>query len=88
MERREEMDEERNGDSGTREEEIREEIPIDLNILFSGHRRDLNRLFPDARFKKFLRDVRKNQREVEGFLKRLESDDSFPEKPGGAHEVS
>ena len=48
MERREEMDEERNGDSGTREEEIREEIPIDLNILFSGHRRDLNRLFPDG----------------------------------------
>ena len=82
------MDEDRKDDFGTQEEKIPEERPIDLNTLFSGERRDLNRLFPDSRFRRFLRDVRRNQRDVERFLKRLETDDSVPEESGGAHEMS
>lgn len=82
------MDEEWNGESGVGQEEIPEEMAIDLNTLFSEHRRDLNRLFPDPCFRRFLKDLRRSQRDVEGFLKRLESDGSVSEKSRGAHEVS
>lgn len=68
------MDEERNGDSGRTDENMADEMPIDLNMLFSEDRRDLNLLFPDPRFRRFLRDVRRNQRDVKRFLKRLEGD--------------
>jgi hypothetical protein len=64
------------------------EASIDLNAIYSGEERDLNRLFPDAMVRRFLRDVRKNQRDVERFLKRLEHDGSMPEKSGGGNEVS
>jgi len=74
MERTEEMDEARDRDLTEREEDVPDEMPIDLNMLFSGEKRDLNRLFPEARFRRFLRDVRRNKQGVERFLKRLESD--------------
>ena len=68
------MDEERNGDFGRTDENMADEMPIDLNMLFSEDRRDLNLLFPDPRFRRFLRDVKRNQRDVKRFLKRLEGD--------------
>lgn len=74
MERIEEMDEDRSYDFRRPEDKIPDEMPIDLNVLFSKDGRDLNRLFPDLRFRRFLRDMRRNQRDVERFLKKLESD--------------
>lgn len=68
------MDEQRNGEFGRTDENMADEMPIDLNMLFSEDRRDLNLLFPDPRFRRFLRDVKRNQRDVKRFLKRLEGD--------------
>ncbi len=64
------------------------EQPIDLNVLFSEDGRDLNRLFPDTHFKKLLRDVKRNQRGVDRFLKGLENEGDIVRKSGGADEVS
>jgi hypothetical protein len=88
VERSESMDEDRNDDLIAEEERTSEEMGVDLNSLFDEDWRDLNRLFPDPRFRRFLRDMRRNQRDVERLLKGLESDGSIPEKPGGVHEVS
>ena len=82
------MDEDRNEDLGAQEEKIPEEIPVDLNTLFSEERRDLNRLFPDSRLRRFLRGVRRNRRDVERFLERLEVNGEAAEKSGGPYEVS
>ena len=82
------MDEDKNEDVGAREGRIPEEMPIDLNTLFSEETRDLNRLFPDASFRRFLRDLRRSQRDVERFLERLEIDGPVSEKSGAAYEVS
>jgi hypothetical protein len=67
------MDRDGNFDVEGMNETIPEETTIDLNTLFCQEGRDLNRLFPDPPFKRFLRDVSKNQRDVERFLKRLEN---------------
>jgi hypothetical protein len=88
MDRKDEMDDERNHDSQTIDESASDEAPVDLNVLFTEEKRDLNRLFPDTRLRRFLKDVRKNQRDVERFLKRLEIDDDIPDNSGGSHEVS
>jgi hypothetical protein len=64
------------------------EQPIDLNVLFAEDGRDLNRLFPDTHFKRLLRDVKRNQRGVDRFLKGLENEDDIVRKSGGADEVS
>ena len=69
------MDEDGNMDSRILETEVPDEMPIDLNMLFSEEKRDLNRLFPDPRFRRFLRDMRRSQRDLERFLKRLESEE-------------
>jgi hypothetical protein len=88
-ERIEAMDDDRNHDSQELDEKIPdEEKPIDLNMLFSEEKKDLNRLFADPRVRRFLRDVQRNQRDVERFLKRLEIDSEVPERSGGGHEVS
>lgn len=44
----------------------------DLNSLFPGKGYDLNRLFPDEGSKRLLRDVKRNKRDIERFLKNLE----------------
>ncbi|MBW2059047.1 MAG: hypothetical protein JRH07_04625 [Deltaproteobacteria bacterium] len=73
---------------GMAEEEVREEEAIDLNTLFRDQGRDLNRLFPDPGSRRLLRDVRRNRRDVERFLKRLETDGPVTERSGGSNEVS
>ena len=45
---------------------------VDLNSLFPGKEYDLNRLFPDEESKRLLRDVKRNKRDIERFLKNLE----------------
>lgn len=70
------------------DEKDRNELSIDLNMLFAEEKRDLNRLFPDSRLKRFLQDVRRNQRDLERFLERLEVDGKAAEKSGGPYEVS
>ena len=60
----------------TQTEEIppQEERPkeVDLNSLFPGKEYDLNRLFPDEESKRLLRDVKRNKRDIDRFLKNLE----------------
>ncbi len=70
------------------DEKDRNELCIDLNMVFAEEKRDLNRLFSDSRLKRFLRDVRRNQRDLERFLERLEVDGEAAEKSGGPYEVS
>jgi hypothetical protein len=55
----------------------REEKPteVDLNNLFPGKPYDLNRLFPDDESKKLLRDLKRNKRDIERFLKSLEMEE-------------
>lgn len=63
----------------TQSEEIltQEERPkeVDLNNLFPGKEYDLNRLFPDEGSKKLLRDVKRNKRDIERFLKNLDMEE-------------
>ena len=54
------------------EETVKE---VDLNILFPGRGYDLNRLFPDGETKKLLRDVKRNKRDLERFVKNLEMEE-------------
>ena len=48
---------------------------IDLNEVFAGNGRDLNRIFPDITLKRFLKDIEQHKREVRMFLKSLEFED-------------
>ena len=48
---------------------------VDLNNLFPGKGYDLNRLFPDEGSKKLLRDVKRNKRDIERFLKNLDMEE-------------
>ena len=48
---------------------------VDLNDLFPGKGYDLNRLFPDEGSKKLLRDVKRNRRDIERFLKNLDMEE-------------
>ncbi len=48
---------------------------IDLNQVFVGNERDLNRLFPDFSLKRFLKEIEQRKREVRTFLKDLEIED-------------
>ena len=54
------------------EETVRE---VDLNALFPGRGYDLNRLFPDGETRKLLRDVKRNKRDLERFVKNLEMEE-------------
>jgi hypothetical protein len=68
------MREERDEHPIESDENISDEALIDLNGLYADSVRDLNRLFPDACVRRFLRDVKMNQRGVERFLEKLEKD--------------
>jgi hypothetical protein len=48
---------------------------IDLNRVFIGNGRDLNRLFPDPSIKRLLKEIEQHKREVRTFLKALEIED-------------
>ena len=52
------------------EEEKQREV--DLNVLFPGKEYDLNRLFPDQGTKKLLLELRRNQRDIQRFIKNLD----------------
>jgi len=45
---------------------------VDLNVLFPGKGYDLNRLFPDEGIKKLLYELRRNKRDIERFVKKLD----------------
>lgn len=51
------------------EEERKKEA--DLNTLFPGKNYDLNLLFPDEETRKLLRELKRNRREIERFIKSL-----------------
>jgi hypothetical protein len=48
---------------------------VDLNSLFPGKGFDLNKLFPDEESKRLLRDVKRNKRDIERFLKNLDMEE-------------
>jgi hypothetical protein len=54
---------------------ISEEGDIDLNQLFRGKGRDLNRLFPDLSLKRFLKEIEQHKKDVRTFLEGLETED-------------
>jgi hypothetical protein len=54
---------------------ISEEEDIDLNQLFRGKGRDLNRLFPDLSLKSFLKEIEQHKKDVRTFLEGLETED-------------
>jgi hypothetical protein len=54
---------------------ISEEGDIDLNQLFRGKGRDLNRLFPDLSLKSFLKEIEQHKKDVRTFLEGLETED-------------
>ncbi len=63
----------------TKPEEVltQEERPkeVDLNSLFPGKEYDLNKLFPDEGSKRLLRDVKRNRRDIQRFLKNLDMEE-------------
>jgi hypothetical protein len=52
-----------------------EERPVDLNLLYPGADCDLNRLFPDQGTKKLLQDLKRNKRDLERFIRTLETEE-------------
>ena len=57
------------------EEETETEVDkVDLNRVFQEAERDLNSMFPDGEMRKFLRQVNKNRRSNEYFLKGIKSE--------------
>jgi hypothetical protein len=55
------------------EEEKKKEV--DLNTLFPGKAYDLNHLFPDEGTRKLLYELKRNKREIEGFIKSLNAEE-------------
>jgi hypothetical protein len=66
-------------------EEVEQEIsesavdPVDLNRVFQEEERDLNSMFPDGEMRKFLRQVDKNRRSNQRFLKGMKRDKLWEE---------
>jgi hypothetical protein len=67
------MAEQRGG--GLKMDKVADNVDIDLNQVFVGNDRDLNRLFPDLSLKRFLKEMEQHKREVRMFLKALEIED-------------
>jgi hypothetical protein len=68
------MEEEESQTEGTLPQEERPK-EVDLNSLFPGKGFDLNKLFPDEESKRLLRDVKRNKRDIERFLKNLDMEE-------------
>lgn len=62
------MDEQQ-GENLEEEETETEAENVDLNRVFREAERDLNSMFPDGEMRKFLRQLKKNRRSNESFLK-------------------
>ncbi len=81
------MDRDWDDDSQRANESAQDEATVDLNAVFPEEEKDLNRLFPDSGLRRLLTELRKNKRDIERFLERLEIDSEVPEESGGNHEV-
>ena len=53
--------------------------PVDLNRVFNEKERDLNTMFPDREMRKFLKQVEKNRRGNQRFLKGMRRDKIWEE---------
>jgi len=53
--------------------------PVDLNRVFNEKERDLNSMFPDREMRKFLKQVEKNRRGNQRFLKGMRRDKIWEE---------
>ncbi|MGW8208134.1 MAG: hypothetical protein ACWGO2_03920 [Syntrophobacteria bacterium] len=53
--------------------------PVDLNRVFQEEGRDLNSMFPDGEMRKFLKQVDKNRRSNQRFLKGMKRDKLWEE---------
>ena len=52
---------------------------VDLNRVFNEGERDLNSMFPDGEMRKFLKQVDKNRRSNQRFLKGMKRDELWEE---------
>jgi hypothetical protein len=52
---------------------------VDLNRVFNEEERDLNSMFPDGEMRKFLKQVDKNRRSNQRFLKGMKKDKLWEE---------
>jgi hypothetical protein len=52
---------------------------VDLNRVFNEEERDLNSMFPDREMRKFLKQVDKNRRSNQRFLKGMKKDKLWEE---------
>ena len=52
---------------------------VDLNRVFNEEERDLNSMFPDREMRKFLKQVDKNRRSNQRFLKGMKRDKIWEE---------
>jgi hypothetical protein len=66
---------EKRGRGGLEMGKLDDKKDIDLNQVFIGNERDLNRLFPDPSLKRLLKEIEQHKREVRTFLKALEIED-------------
>ena len=62
-----------------REESKSATDPVDLNRVFQEEERDLNSMFPDGEMRKFLKQVDKNRRSNQRFLKGMKRDKLWQE---------
>jgi hypothetical protein len=53
--------------------------PVDLNRVFNEEERDLNSMFPDGEMRKFLKQVDRNRRSNQRFLKGMKRDKLWEE---------
>jgi hypothetical protein len=53
--------------------------PVDLNRVFNVEDRDLNSMFPDGQMRKFLKQVDKNRRSNQRFLRGMKKDKLWEE---------
>ncbi len=67
------------GEEFEREESESAVDPVDLNRLFNEEDQDLNSMFPDGEMRKFLKQVDKNRRSNQRFLKGMKRDKLWEE---------
>jgi hypothetical protein len=53
--------------------------PVDLNRVFNEEERDLNSMFPDGEMRKFLKQVDRNRRSNQRFLKGMKKEKLWEE---------
>jgi hypothetical protein len=73
------IEKEERGDEAEKKESESAVDPVDLNRVFLEEERDLNSMFPDGEMRKFLRQVDKNRRSNQRFLKGIKRDKLWEE---------